>query len=139
MALIKPNLDPSARELRRFATIWLPGFLALLGGVVWYRTGSLRTAAAIWSGGLLVSGLGLWSPRFMRLVYVGLMRVALPIGLVVSTLLLAFIYYVVITPVGIMWRAFGNDPLQRARDDLADSYWIRYSPPEQAKRYFDQF
>jgi hypothetical protein len=139
MALINPNLDPSARELRRFATIWLPGFCALLGGAVFYRTGSLGTAAAIWAGALFVSGLGLWSPRFMRLVYLGLVRLAFPIGLVVSTLLLAFIYYLVITPVGIVWRACGNDPLQRARNELAGSYWIRYSPPEQAKRYFEQF
>ena len=57
MALIEPNLDPSPRELRRFGAIWLPGFFALIGGAVLYRTGSLPAAAAIWSGALFVSAL----------------------------------------------------------------------------------
>lgn len=139
MALIKPNLDPSARELQRFGAIWLPGFFALLGCAVLYRTGSLPAAAAIWSAALFVSALGLWSPRFMRLVYLGLVRVALPIGLVVSGLLLAFIYFFVITPIGVIRRAVGSDPLKRAWDKPAGSYWVRYDPPERAKRYFEQF
>jgi len=139
VALIEANLDPSRRELRRFAAIWLPSFSALFGGVLLYATGSLVAAAAIWSGALLVSVLGLRFPGFMRVVYVGLVRLAFPIGLVVSALLLAFIYYLVITPIGVVLRWFGRDPLLRLRDEAATSYWIRYDPPEEAERYFEQF
>ena len=75
----------------------------------------------------------------MRLVYLGLVRLAFPIGLVVSGLLLAFIYFFVITPIGVIRRTVGSDPLRRARDERAGSYWVRYDPPDQARRYFEQF
>ncbi len=139
MAIIEPNLDPSPTELRRFAAIWWPAFFAGVGGVVLYTGGSLGAAADIWIAAACVSAAGLAYPPFMRVVFIGLVRITMPIGIVVSWLLLAVIYFGVITPIGLLSRALRADPLQRDRDEAAATYWNRYDPPEEADRYFEQF
>jgi len=48
---------------------------------------------------------------------------------VVSPLVLAFLYYVTITPVGLLMRRMGKDPLRLKRDPDAPSYWIERHPP----------
>ena len=37
MALIEINRDPTTREIRQFALLWLPAFCFLLGGWLGYR------------------------------------------------------------------------------------------------------
>lgn len=46
-----------------------------------------------------------------------------------SPVVLALIYFGVVTPVGLLRRAFGTDPLARRFDPEARSYWIRREPP----------
>ena len=66
MALVDVNWQPSRRELRRFAGLWLPAFLGLIGGVVFYKSGSWVAATTIWSVGCLVAAAGLASPVLAR-------------------------------------------------------------------------
>jgi hypothetical protein len=63
----------------------------------------------------------------------------LPIGFVVSFILLAVFYYLVITPIGLVFRLMGRDPLCRKFDNTTDSYWLPHKPVETVDRYFRQF
>ncbi len=139
MAILEPKLDPSERELFQFAAFVWPTFFALVGGVVLYTTGSWPLAAGIWIAAAGVSLLGLLLPSFMRVVFVGLVRVTLPIGIAVTWLLLAGIFFGVMTPLGLLSRRLRSDPLARDIDREARSYWVRYTPPDEADRYFEQF
>lgn len=139
MAILEPKLDPSPRELFQFAAFVWPTFFALVGGAVLYSTGSWPLAAGIWLAAGSVSALGLLFPAFMRVVFVGLVRVTLPIGIAVTWLLLAGIFFGVMTPLGLLSRAVRKDPLARDVDREATSYWTRYTPPDEADRYFEQF
>ena len=56
-------------------------------------------------------------------------KVALFLHQVVATLILAFLFYAVVTPTGLLMRAFGKDPLRLRPDPNAKSYWIPRSPP----------
>ena len=56
-------------------------------------------------------------------------RVALLLHRVVATVILAFLFYAVVTPTGLLMRAFGKDPLRLRYDPSAKSYWILRSPP----------
>ena len=58
-------------------------------------------------------------PNVRRLLYLGWMRVFYPIGWVVSHLLLAIVYYLVLTPIGLVMRLFGGDPMHRGFDRSA--------------------
>ena len=139
MAMIDINWNPSTRELRQFAGLWLPGFLILVGGLVWYKSGSLPIMATIWSVGFVVCLIGYLIPSFMRLIFVGWMVAAYPIGWTVSYVLLSAIYFLVFTPTGLVMRLFGRDPMQRSLDRSAKSYWVPHNPGGDARRYFKQF
>ena len=51
------------------------------------------------------------------------------LGRVVNPLVMGLLFYLVVTPTGLIMRAFGKDPLRLARDPDAASYWIERTPP----------
>jgi hypothetical protein len=62
-----------------------------------------------------------------------------PIGWVISHVILAVIYYLVLTPIGLLLRAAGRDLLARRRDPTAESYWIDRGAKPEVERYFRQY
>jgi len=138
MALIQINWDPSPRELRQFNVIWFPACFAVAGGLVYYHSGSLTAAAVLWAVGLVLSLVGLFRPSFMRLIFVGWMALAYPLGWAVSHLLLAVTFYLVITPTGLVMRLLGRDPLERRFDRSAPTYWVAHNSGGNTARYFRQ-
>lgn len=51
------------------------------------------------------------------------------LGKIVSPIALGILFYVVITPIGIIIRLAGKDPLRLKFDPDAKSYWIPREPP----------
>ena len=135
-----PPAPEKAPSMRIFGLVMLVGF-GVLGGLLllgWSRSGGTWR---LWGGALLVS-LGLlvflWSlvaPRSLPPVYRAWMRFGQGLGTVVSTILLTVAYYVVVTPVGLIMRLTGTDPLQRALDAKARSYWQPHAPPRPPSEY----
>jgi hypothetical protein len=67
------------------------------------------------------------------------MVVNYPIGWVVTHVIMALIFYLVVTPIGVIMRLTGRDPMERAFDRGAKTYWKpRRSDPSSA-RYFRQY
>lgn len=56
---------------------------------------------------------GLAIPDAVRPVYLGAMVVTRPIGFVVAQVLLALLYFLVLTPLALVLRLTGHDPLHR--------------------------
>ena len=135
--MIEINKNPSSRVLRQFSAA-AGVFAALIGFLVFRKTASWPAAGAIWSVGAAIAGAGLAAPRSVRLVYLGLNYIAMPIGVVVSTVVLAGVYYFVVTPVGVAMRLAGRDPLSRRYDPAAETYWLKRKTAAM-KRYFRQF
>ncbi|MCP4897230.1 MAG: hypothetical protein GY906_09700, partial [bacterium] len=98
-----------------------------------------RTSVVLWLLAIVVPVIGWIFPRFMRAVFVGMSYAAWPIGFVVSHVVLALVYYLVLTPIGLSLRVFGYDPMQRRVDTEAKTYWIERDATIDAKRYFRQF
>jgi hypothetical protein len=131
VALIEINRNPTRRELQQFGGIWLPLFLAVVGGMLAYkRPESLPVALGLWSLGAMSCAVGWIVPAALRPVW---------IGWTISHLLLAIIFYVVITPAGVLMRLCGRDPMQRKFDRRATTYWVPHVEPEETGRYFRQF
>ena len=53
--------------------------------------------------------------------------------------ILGLIYYLVLTPIGLLMRVFGKDPMRRRLDRTAESYWIERDEAAASERYFKQF
>lgn len=134
--MINPTWYPTRRQLRVFALVSLLG-MAVIGLVIWRLTGSLTVSAVVWSLGVLLAALGLPCPDAIRLPYVVIMAVTLPIGWIVSNLLLRIIYYGVFTPIGLAFRLAGRDPLVLKRPRI-DSYWREYRRQGGVTGYYRQ-
>ena len=138
MSLIRIDHNPSRRQLFTFGVCWL-FFFGGVGVAVWHRGGSLTTAAILWALAAVIPIAGWGFPKLMRVIFLGMAYLALPLGFVVSYLILGTIYYFVFTPTGWLMRRFGYDPLNRRFDKDAESYWVPRETPRDLKRYFRQF
>jgi Saxitoxin biosynthesis operon protein SxtJ len=67
-------------------------------------------------------------------------RFGLLLHRVVSPLVLGIMFFLVITPMGLVMRMLGKDPLRLRRDPGAPTYWIERKPPGPPPETFvDQF
>ena len=57
------------------------------------------------------------------------LRVGLLLNRIISPVVLGFMFYAVVTPMGALMRIFGKDPMRLRRDDKSESYWIKREPP----------
>jgi hypothetical protein len=136
--MIPLHVHPGAREIRSFTRIWFPLFVLALGGMLWWRTGSSPPAFWVWGVGAVLGASMLASARLARAVFVALVLVTYPIGLVVSMTVLAAMFFLVFTPIGLLMRLAGRDPLGlRARG--RPSHWLEYDQDDRPARAFRQF
>lgn len=57
------------------------------------------------------------------------LRFGLLLNRIVSPLVMAMLFYLVVTPIALAMRIAGKDPLRLKRDPEAKSYWIERDPP----------
>ena len=136
MSLVRITKTPSARQLLVFAASWLV-FLGALGLAGWAR-GRHRHAEVLWCLATALPLAGLASRRILRVAFVGLSYATYPVGIVVSNVILALVYYLALTPIGLTMRLFRYDPLARSFDPKAKSYWIPRKTNKPAESYFKQ-
>lgn len=138
MALIEMNWRPSDRDLRVFALVQFIA-AAVIAWLLHQRLGWDATAIGLAGASLIGIAFGLASPQFLRPLFVGWMLAAFPIGWVMSHVLLAFVYYGVVTPIGFALWLSGRDPLRLKRQPKAGTFWVVRPEPPKPSRYFQQF
>ena len=74
-------------------------------------------AGVLWVPALLMPGV-------LRPVYTTWMKIGHGIGWVNTRIILGVLFYVLVLPMGLIMRLFGNDPMARKRDESASSYRI---------------
>lgn len=133
--MINPSWYPSKKQLRQFAAICLPGF-ALIGWLS-FRQGRPTAAYVCWSIGVAAFLVGMPFPDVLRPLYAVLMAITLPIGWLVSAVFLRVIFYLVFTPVGLVFRMMRRDPLRLTRP-TGDTYWLDHEQRTDLASYYRQ-
>jgi hypothetical protein len=130
-------LNPTSRVLRQFAAAWLVFFLgaALHQALVRHHPGAGRVLGGI----ALIGVIGLLKPATVRWLFVVATMAAFPIGWVVTQVMLALMFYLILTPVALIFRWRGRDELQLRRKPGQSGFWITRDPPPDAGRYLKQF
>ena len=126
----------SWRAEREFGLI-VGGVLLLLSGWWLYR-GKFPTLSHLTLplGGLLVL-LGLIFPAALVWPNKTWMALAEVLSFVTTRIILAFVFFVIVTPIGVSKRLFGWDPLHR-RAAASDSYWLPYSERQKDPRHYEK-
>lgn len=129
---------PSVTTLRQFAGLWLGcfGALGLWEGLVRGHSNAAFILVVLAIG---VGIPGLIRPQLTRPIYVAWMVLAFPIGWTVSQVIVAILFYGLFTPIGLVFRLMGRDPLHRARQPALQTYWSAKVTPTDPRRYFKQF
>jgi zinc transporter ZupT len=139
MSLVDINWRPNHKELRNFAIAALIAS-AVISLLLYVLKGlAIHWAAIIFAAGFIIFLSSLVSTKITRIIYLGLILVTFPIGYVVSFILLSSFYFLLLTPLGLLFRLIGRDPLCRKFDSNVKSYWLIRKSPKNLDRYFHQF
>jgi hypothetical protein len=129
---------PDARELRRFAIAMLIGF-TILGLLTAWRGKSIGTASIVlWSVGVVLA-VAAFIPRLGRIAYLAVYLPTSIIGYVVSNVLLALMFLLVITPLGLILKLMGKDLLQQQRRPKDRTGWLAVKTTKTDDSYYRQF
>ena len=119
---MNPKLPPD----RHFGLLFTILF-AVLAAISYFRGGHaypwLLSLAAI------VAAITLTRPQLLRPFNALWMRLAALLHRIVSPVVLAAIFFLILAPIGIVQRLTGRDALRRMFDPTATTYWIRRDPP----------
>ena len=126
----------SQRAEREFGLV-VGGVLILLS-TWWLYRGKFHSASHVTLplGAALVL-LGLVLPRALVLPNKAWMALAEVLSFVTTRIILAFVFFLVVTPIGFIKRLFGWDPLHR-RAGPSVSYWKPYSERQRDPRHYEK-
>lgn len=123
------RLTPS--EGRRFAFPVGGAFLALAGLTLWRGHAVVAIVLATVAALLVLAGVVL--PGRLGPIYRGWMGLALVISKVTTPVFMGIVYFLVITPTGVLMRVFGRNPV--VREESEGSFWV--SRPSGPDRHSD--
>lgn len=131
MSLMRIDWNPDLKKLRQFGAGLL--LLGVVAGGLLLRRGR-PAGLVVLPVGLVLGTVVLAWPAAGRRIYKAWMAAAFVAGTIVSTAALAFIYYLVVTPLGLVLRACGRDALGRAKKSVP-SYWTPLEAPADESYY----
>jgi len=128
--------QPTIKDLRQFGLV-VGGVFAVIG--LWplvVRSESPRLWAMALGSLLIV--LGAVAPQSLTQVHAGWMKVGHVLGAINTKIILGIIYYLLITPMGLVMRLMGKDPMHRALMQGADTYRVVRAPrsPQHMRNQF---
>jgi hypothetical protein len=136
-AVWKPPLTKtSAAVLRRFGLTIGFAFLVFSGLLQFRHRGSGWPFVTLAILLLLFSAV---APNFLGFVYQPWMRVAAFVGSVSSRILLTILFYLVVTPIGLLQRLFGEQLIDLRIKTNDATYWQRRTASPATANYEKQF
>lgn len=127
---------PSRTQLRQFSGLWLVFFGGLAAWRLWQGRVDTSTQLLGWLA-VTLGPLGLLRPELMRWIYTGWMIAVFPIGWTVSQVVLVVLYYLVFTPVALVFRLIGRDALGLKRSTVT-TYWTSRAASADVADYLRQ-
>lgn len=132
------QIDISDRKEQRKFGLLMAGAFCVLGTVRSLLHGGFSPAWFVVGGVFLV--LGLVAPKVLQPVFWAWMKLAEALNYVMTRVLLALAFFVMLTPMRFLRQWFGDDPLKRKWEPDAESYWEEADEqPEKLDAYLKQF
>jgi hypothetical protein len=130
------KLDRSPRALRRFGII-VGAVLLVVGKLL--VLGDPKTGAPFLSIGTLLLVVGAFAPSVLRYVYKPWMMLAFALSWLVTRVILTLLFFLVVTPVGLLQRLCGKGALELRFNSGESTYWrgrsIHPAPADYEKQF----
>ncbi|RPI03857.1 MAG: hypothetical protein EHM72_00230 [Calditrichaeota bacterium] len=111
------------RSLRSFAWVMATALFLLAAGI--YFFGDVRERAFWFIGASLFFLIfGVLFPTFLKPIYKVWMFLALTLGWLMSRVLLTVVFFLLFTPIALIFKVISKDPLNRKIEKYSSSYWI---------------
>src|SRR6266850_3434067 len=131
------TMKPRAFRVEREFGLIVGGIFVLLSCWWLYRGKFITTAYVTLTLGSLLIVLGLLWARALVLPNRAWMLLAEGLSFVTTRIILGLVFFLVITPIGVVKRLSGWDPLSR-RGARSESYWKPYSERQRDPRHFEK-
>lgn len=129
-----PTNELARRTITSFAMVVSIALLAI-AAYQWWRGAApwvLITLVSIVAVLLLLAAV---APALLHPVYRGWMRVGEVLGWINTRILLTLVFFLVVTPIGLLMRLFGRSPIAVRRND---SYWVDVEPHSYGDRHVEK-
>jgi hypothetical protein len=129
------NIKSGKKELREFGLV-VGGVLLALGSVMIMRG---KPLAPYFMGlGFVLIPMGLAAPKALIPLQKIWMAFAVIMGFVMSRVVLTILYYMVVTPIGLIMKMLGKDILDEHIDKRSPSYWKELPKEAKAKESYEK-
>ncbi len=114
------NLKTDTKSLRKYGITMFVA-LVIIGTILLLK----HKPVYIWFYGLgsLFLVLSIVIPGSLKYVYIIWMKIAFVLGWINTRIILAIMFYLVFTPIGLAMKLFGKDLLDRKIEKDKESYW----------------
>lgn len=122
---------------RSFGWVFCGAFL-IITAFIYYKSGHVNYWLA--SIGLAFGLISLCAPKLLKPLNFLWFKFGMLLGHIIAPLVMMLIFFLVVTPTGLLMRVFGKDPLRLKRFPANTSYWIkREENPEVPSSMKNQF
>ena len=135
MRLVEINWVPNDRQLRQFGILCICvfPFLGWLCGV------SLNGLLGMMVLGSIVAILAFVLPQTVKPIFLGLMLISAPIGMILGELAMLLIFFGIFVPISLIFRLMRRDALGLKIDRNAETYWQPKAEPNFPSSYYRLF
>ena len=131
------NIKTGQSDLRKFGITIGTVFLIIGGLLFWKEKEFFQLFLTI---GIVLFATGIVIPVLLKPAYWAWMVFATLLGWVMTRVILTLLFYVIITPIGLIGRSFGKLFLDLKLDSSKQSYWyMRTVNTSNGKNYEKQF
>ena len=131
------NIKSEKNDLRNFGIIVGIILLIISGFLFWKEKEAFQILLTF---GFTLSILGIAIPFILKPVYWAWMIFATILGWIMTRVILSMLFYIILTPIGLIARLFGKQFLELKWDRSQNSYWnMKTVEPFNKKNYEKQF
>mgnify|MGYP001295417721 CR=1 FL=1 len=125
------------KDLRSFGITFGIIFLIIAGFLFYIENESFQLFIVISSAFIIF---GLLFPITLKPIYISWMSFAIILGWFMTRFILSLLFYLIVTPIGLITRVLGKDFLELKKEASNGSYWNqRESSLEKNQNYDKQF
>jgi polyferredoxin len=129
------NIKSDESEWKKFG-LTMGIILAIIGFFLFWK----RNDGYPYLGGLAAVSfvLGLFLPSALKYVYKGWMILAVVLGFIMTKVIMAVTFYLIVTPLGLIASLTGKEFLDMKIDRNAKSYWIPRETTQRKKSDYER-